>query len=204
MRVFIDLDGWHLENENKLIEWLEEEARIENVRSDNLQFVLVGDDQIAELNEKYLQHDGPTDVITFNYHDSNDTDEDGPWISDEPAVESLLEDDQVEAESSALEPEESGSTNYEEEFPEAEIYVSLHTAASQADEYGCTVTEEVSRLLLHGILHVAGVLDDDTAAKRKAMNDREDEGLARAGHKTGVLAWQISGPVQTKGKTVGG
>ena len=34
---------------------------------DELNVVLVGSRKIAELNKRFLNHDGPTDVITFDY-----------------------------------------------------------------------------------------------------------------------------------------
>ncbi|HEB84342.1 MAG TPA: rRNA maturation RNase YbeY [Bacteroidetes bacterium] len=65
-------------------------------------------------------------------------------------------------------------------FPAGEVYVSLERAAEQAREYGVTLSEEVARLALHGVLHLAGWSDED-AADREAMRRREDEGLHRAG-----------------------
>ena len=37
-----------------------------------LSIVLVGPKEMASLNEKFLQHEGPTDVITFDYAEGTD------------------------------------------------------------------------------------------------------------------------------------
>ncbi len=192
MTIIVDLAGWSLEGKEPLLAWLADEAARESLEIGEVQFVLVGNDEIRELNEQYLQHEGPTDVITFDFRAESGADEDEFEATDEAQI----------AESEAGFDGEPTEVNSElddiEDFPDAEIYVSLQKAHEQAIDFGCTITEEVSRLLLHGVLHLAG-WDDDTAAKRRAMNDREDEGLARAGRETGVLAWQVNYPVEQRG-----
>lgn len=37
-----------------------------------------------------------------------------------------------------------------------EVYVSLDQARSQANQYGCSIEEEIKRLVLHGLLHLLG------------------------------------------------
>jgi probable rRNA maturation factor len=37
-----------------------------------------------------------------------------------------------------------------------EIYISLETALSQSEKFGVTLKKEVDRLIVHGILHLAG------------------------------------------------
>jgi probable rRNA maturation factor len=199
MRLIIDLEGWSLENEPALLDWLKSEAKVESLEMDDIQFILIGDEEIKELNEQYLQHDGATDVITFNYRDLNH--DDAAAIELDPDALAMSEKVESETNTPNLNSEEveiSEELDEEEAFPEAEIYVSLDTAKQQAIYFGCTVTEEVSRLLLHGVLHLAG-WGDETAAKRGAMNKREDEGLARVGRVTGALTWQFKHPVETRG-----
>jgi probable rRNA maturation factor len=43
--------------------------RAEGVRAAEISIALVGDDEIAALNQQYLDHEGPTDVISFHLHD---------------------------------------------------------------------------------------------------------------------------------------
>lgn len=59
-----------------------------------------------------------------------------------------------------------------------EIFVSPAVARSQAGEAGCPVEEEVSRLVLHGLLHVLGY-DHDTAPARRRMLGRQERYLER-------------------------
>lgn len=43
--------------------------RAEGVDGAEISVALVGDAEIAALNEQYLSHEGPTDVISFHLHD---------------------------------------------------------------------------------------------------------------------------------------
>jgi probable rRNA maturation factor len=43
--------------------------RAEGVRAAEISVALVSDDEIAALNQQYLDHEGPTDVISFHLHD---------------------------------------------------------------------------------------------------------------------------------------
>jgi rRNA maturation RNase YbeY len=56
---------------------------------------------------------------------------------------------------------------------EAEIYINLDAARNQAKNYHVTYTQEVQRLLVHGVLHLIGY-DDRTQRGRNQMSRRED------------------------------
>ncbi|HWP82656.1 MAG TPA: rRNA maturation RNase YbeY [Bacteroidota bacterium] len=56
---------------------------------------------------------------------------------------------------------------------DAEIYVNLDRAKSQARQYGVSMREEVRRLLIHGVLHLAGY-HDKTTKEQTMMTLRED------------------------------
>ena len=43
--------------------------RAEGVDAGEISVALVGDAEIAALNQRYLQHEGPTDVLSFHLHD---------------------------------------------------------------------------------------------------------------------------------------
>jgi len=47
--------------------------RAEGVDEAEISIALVGDEQIAELNQQYLDHEGPTDVITFALHEAGES-----------------------------------------------------------------------------------------------------------------------------------
>jgi rRNA maturation RNase YbeY len=55
-----------------------------------------------------------------------------------------------------------------------EIFISVADATLQARKFGCSWQEEVTRYVVHGILHLAG-LDDTRPALRRAMKRRENK-----------------------------
>ncbi len=60
---------------------------------------------------------------------------------------------------------------------EAEIYINLDAARSQARTYHVSFTEEARRLLIHGALHLCGY-DDSSQHGKKIMTAREDRYMA--------------------------
>ncbi len=65
---------------------------------------------------------------------------------------------------------------------DAELYINLDRARTQAREYRVPFSHEVRRLLIHGTLHLLGY-DDTTPAKRIRMRKQEDLYLRRLTHK---------------------
>lgn len=61
---------------------------------------------------------------------------------------------------------------------EGEIYISADRAAVQAREFGVTLSEEVGRLIIHGLLHLAGYQDLEPP-QRAQMREKEDYFLNR-------------------------
>jgi len=59
---------------------------------------------------------------------------------------------------------------------EGEIYVDLDTAFERCAEFGVTFEEEVSRYVIHGLLHLMGH-DDHTPEGKAAMHAIEDRYL---------------------------
>lgn len=47
--------------------WLQNVAQSENFEIADLNYVFVSDDELYEMNVKYLNHNTLTDIITFNY-----------------------------------------------------------------------------------------------------------------------------------------
>lgn len=56
-----------------------------------------------------------------------------------------------------------------------DVVISLETAARQAAENGCSLSEEVDRLLIHGILHLAGYDHEISAREERRMKRKEQE-----------------------------
>ena len=103
----------------------------------------VTDSEIQELNKEYREIDAPTDILTFR-------------LDDTPSFPISFEDEDVDF----LNNEEMG-----------DIFISLDTMRRNAEEFGVREEEELSRLLLHGILHLRG-LDHKT-------NDFEKEEMLK-------------------------
>ena len=108
--------------------------RGERKRVKGITVVFVNSAFIRRMNQRFLDHDYITDVISF--------------------------------------PLDQGAAL------EAEIYINLDRARSQAKEYRVSYRHEVKRLLIHGTLHLVGY-DDDSRKKRERMRKREDYYLAR-------------------------
>ena len=60
---------------------------------------------------------------------------------------------------------------------EGEVYVDVETAAERYEEFATTVGGEIERYVAHGILHLAGYLDDSREGKQQ-MGKLESEYLA--------------------------
>lgn len=89
--------------------------RSEKVRNALLSITLLDRRGIARLNKRHIGHTGPTDVISFGFARSRDTD---PVIGD--------------------------------------IYICADVAKANASANGVTQREEMTRLVVHGVLHVLG------------------------------------------------
>ncbi len=168
MRVTIawerDPSPWRLEDQEALQQWLEREGRLEQLEV-WVSLVFVSDETIARLNEEHLGHEGATDVLAFDLVEESG--EEWPFPGERELEESS-----------------DGS------FPGGEVYVSYQRALEQASEYRVTPAEELGRLGLHGLLHLAGWCDG-SAEERRTMREREDAGLARARKERDLVPWRF-------------
>ena len=119
-----------------LTQALELDLGIQNWR---LAFSFLPSRRMALLNEKYLSHQGPTDVITFDYAES-------AGKSRSKSVASI----------------------------HGEVFVCPAVAKKQAHEFAATLSLEVLRYAVHGILHLAGY-DDSRVRLRRKMKKKEDQ-----------------------------
>ena len=122
---------------------------------------LVDSVEITRLNEGYLRHGGPTDVITFFYS----KDELGGGLTKTGAPRALQRE--------AVSPERASL--------QGEIFISVPEAIEQAQEFRTTWPAELVRYAVHGLLHLLGY-DDQTARERRVMKREEDRmvrGLSR-------------------------
>jgi rRNA maturation RNase YbeY len=57
---------------------------------------------------------------------------------------------------------------------EAEIYISVEMARLNADKFNVSLNNELSRLIIHGVLHLIG-FDDNTEDVKKIMFSKQEE-----------------------------
>ena len=65
----------------------------------------------------------------------------------------------------------------EEEVLNGDLFISVDTVCANSAEYGTTFHEELSRVIVHGLLHLIGY-DDHTEADIAEMRMKENEALA--------------------------
>jgi probable rRNA maturation factor len=133
------------------------------VRGDvEVSLLFVDEPAIAALNERFLGHPGPTDVLSFPIEDeplaggrSPDSGGSGPGSDPEDEPITLLGD----------------------------VVVCPTVAARNAAEHDVTLEDELALLVVHGLLHLLG-MDHESDGEAEAMERLERELLARH-HKGG-------------------
>jgi len=126
-------------------------------RAYSLGLQLVGDAEIATLNQDWRAKAGPTDVLAFA---AQDDDSDGlPPFPLPPGTDLEIAGDGGEA------------------LELGDIVISLETAARQAPDHGHSLAQELLFLASHGLLHLLG-WDHPDAASLEAMLARQEQLLA--------------------------
>lgn len=109
--------------------WLRLVAESEIKRIGDISIIFCSDNYILDINQKYLQHDYFTDIITFDY----------------------CEGDKLSG----------------------DLFISIDSVKENAMEYGSGFSDELNRVIVHGILHLIGYDDhteEDIAMMRKKEN----------------------------------
>jgi probable rRNA maturation factor len=120
---------------------------------------LVSAQEITRLNEHFLQHTGPTDVITFSLSEAADA------MDKFTSAHSPL--------TPALSPSGGKGEGLASLAIKGEIYICVEMAASQAKTFRANWQSEVARYAVHGLLHLLGY-DDLEPAKRRVMKRAEN------------------------------
>ena len=156
----------------------------ENVASAVLSVTVVDNPAIHVINRDHLNHDYPTDVISFQLEFTSDAepplddDSDDEWFEDEDLESDSVEEtdlDADEGEACPGEPSTSGlsvSNRAEGCQIEGEVIVSAEYAEQMAGEGGWTAMDELTLYVVHGILHICGY-DDLTTDEKTIMRQRE-------------------------------
>ena len=148
----------------QIIRWLLKEQF--QAASVEVCFHLVGAKEMAEVNWRFLRHEGSTDVITF---DCSDDDLLGGATSLSPHPPACGDKNVAAPRRS-----EAKATFH------GEIYISLDDAVAQAKEFRTTWQSELARYVIHGLLHLAGY-DDLQPAARRVMKREENRLLKETG-----------------------
>jgi rRNA maturation RNase YbeY len=99
---------------------------------DYLYILLLSDEGLLEINQKYLNHNYYTDIITFDLRDE--------WSN------------------------------------EATLYISVERIKDNAKEVKVAFEQELTRILIHGLLHLAGY-KDKTKKEKTEIKKQEDRYL---------------------------
>jgi rRNA maturation RNase YbeY len=67
MILFFSETKFQLSQKRPIKNWLSRVVKQENMQVGNINIVFYNDEQLLELNKKYLKHDTLTDIITFDY-----------------------------------------------------------------------------------------------------------------------------------------
>lgn len=152
----IDICNKHSENSvdiSALRAAIQQTLQAEQVESAVLSVTIVSNDEMHELNRQHLQHDYPTDVISFQLD----------WSS-----------------ADAEEPSLTATGRSVAANVEGEIIVSYDYAQQSAEEVGWSTENELTLYVVHGLLHICGY-DDLTPAEKLVMRGREKAVLTQLG-----------------------
>ncbi|MFV0272616.1 MAG: rRNA maturation RNase YbeY [Macellibacteroides fermentans] len=58
-----------------------------------------------------------------------------------------------------------------------DLFISLDTVKSNSENFGTDYTEELHRIIIHGVLHLCGI-NDKGPGEREIMTQKENEALA--------------------------
>ena len=115
---------------------------------------LVGAKEMARVNWRFLQHEGSTDVITFDHRDVGQA-------SRLPRTKISRNGDRRDACPTI----------------HGELFICVDDAAAQANQFKTSWQSEIVRYIVHGVLHLLGHDDLKPALRRKMK--REENRLVR-------------------------
>ena len=118
---------------SKTTEWIKAVAATYEKRVGEIAYIFCSDEKILEVNRQYLQHDYYTDIITFDYCESNRL--------------------------------------------SGDLFISLDTVRTNAEQFGSDYETELHRVIIHGILHLC-VINDKGPGEREIMEEAENKALA--------------------------
>ena len=122
-----------LPDQNRVKEWISTLIKRHGMSVGNIGYLFCDDSFLLEANNKYLNHDTLTDIITFDYVNSN--------------------------------------------LVSGDIMISVERVSDNSVTFGVPFSDELHRVIIHGVLHLLGQ-GDKTDDEARIMRQREDEALA--------------------------
>lgn len=143
-----------------------------------INYIFCSDETLIEINRRYLDHDTYTDIITFDYTkmEYSDGKDDIPVNSSsfEEVSDALDESFEIPDEQFMNLMQTQLASEMRDEFGLAgDIYISYDRVKENAKLFHVKHIDELNRVLVHGILHLAGY-KDKTPAEEKKMHEMED------------------------------
>jgi len=127
--------SYTLKHKRELRSWICQTAKSEHRDTRFINIILCSDRYLLSINKRYLKHNTFTDIITFQYNETED--------------------------------EISG-----------DIFISFERVKENAGIFNQPLEMELARVIIHGILHLAGYSDRDEREKL-GMRKKEDFYLNR-------------------------
>lgn len=127
---FYSENDFELEETSAHEEWIKRVISSEGKKTGEISFIFCNDEYLLEMNQKYLDHDTYTDIISFD-----------------SSVGNILNGD---------------------------IFISTERVAENADAYKVEFSEELKRVIIHGVLHLCGY-KDKTEEEEQLMRKKEEE-----------------------------
>jgi len=118
-----------LKNTKKIKNWISHTIFKLEKNEGSINYVFCDNEFLIDMNKKFLNHDYPTDIITFDY-------------SDKTTIN-------------------------------GEIYLSIEQIKENSKTYNTNLHDELHRVIIHGILHLAGY-KDKTKTEQLEMRSKED------------------------------
>lgn len=123
-----------LKNKTAVRSWITKTISLEKKKLKELSLIFCSDEYLLAVNRQYLQHDTYTDIITFDYSESDTI--------------------------------------------AGDIFISIERIKENAARLQLSETDELHRVIIHGVLHLLGY-KDKSPAEKSLMTAKEDHYLAQ-------------------------
>ncbi len=129
MILFHSETDFTIENKSLYKKWIKSCILKEDRRPGAINYIFCDDAYLLKINQKYLNHDNYTDIISFDYSEGNKL--------------------------------------------SGDIFISIESVKANAKKFDSGLENELSRVLIHGVLHFIGY-KDKTEKEKLEMRKQED------------------------------